>query len=1184
MIQDHVTSAVKLTCKNTFLTRDEFQQLLFIAVSGLTGTEIITARDAIKMPLPTIMKPKPLWTGKQVISSLLAHICKPPMPLLHLDSNTRTPASVFGAEEQENVVIVRYGELLCGVLDKSAIGNASLGIVHAVYELYGPDYAGKLLSAFGRLFTFYLQDAGHTCGIEDLLLNAKAEDVRRNLLKRVLQKSVVDLKGFFDNDEELKIDSDRGLTDKETKLVESQVADLLSNDLKNGKVKLDGAMQGFINKYASEVIKACLPGGLEQPFLKNSFTIMVLTGAKGSSVNQSQITCFLGQQALEGQRVPIMISGKTLPSFRSYDISPRAGGFVQDRFLTGVRPQEFYFHCMAGREGLVDTAVKTSRSGYLQRCLVKHLEELKVNYDMTVRDSGNNIVQFLYGEDGLDPVHSAVLGGKPNQMVFLARNNQALVHKFGIHENYFSNGLEVEPAKAYHDMVARAAQTMQSTSSLQNIAKNAVVMAKRKISVDKSWSVKNLSNDWHMATVIKVRKEEKPMQLDLKYEDGHIEKKVPIELSVQVKPFSSHGEENMSVVMSNNGFIPVEVVRVGLPTTALNKFNVGSVMGCVSEKVQNAVKNYIAKNPDGCITSQTTNSTVSAESLELLVWVKYLRSLACPGEAVGCVAAQSIGEPSTQMTLNTFHLAGHGGANVTLGIPRLREIIMTASTKPKTPLMTIPLWPTLAMGDARLLSRQLARLSIGQILDHRGGVEVGERLQRGIGGFLERVYRIRLCFEHISAIEKAFGIGFESEVVRSIKDMLLPKLAYLIRMEQRKSRDRMSGKIDLYISRGGGDEVASTRKSTSGEDDNDEEDASSPIKKGKRRDVMDSLMEGDNEDEDEDQRNDDSDDEGQRKKGRGKEINGYDDMEEEVDENGDDNDDSNHDGKEDLKGSESDDNEEEEESVGSDDDDDDADENEKAKPSKAKDTKGSSSAVTKQKKPRAKKTSQSLSALLKGSELRVDIKNNFVEFYLSFPSDARKLLMVQIVEKAAQLTTIRSTKHISNAFAINEEKLKVPCVQTEGVNFEAIWELPESVINHNELGSNDIYGILQTYGVEAARRSIMNEITNVFGAYGIDVNPRHLSLVADFMTRNGGYVAMNRIGMMECPSTLLQMSFETTCSFMMKAAMEGKFESQESPSSRLVVGSVTKVGTGCFDVMVPVSGASTGSAATVSAH
>jgi DNA-directed RNA polymerase I subunit RPA1 len=132
--------------------------------------------------------------------------------------------------------------------------------------------------------------------------------------------------------------------------------------------------------------------------------MMTVTGAKGSNVNHSQVAVMLGQQELEGKRVPIMITGKTLPSFTAYDPNPRASGFIGDRFLSGLREQEFYFHCMAGREGLIDTAVKTSRSGYLQRCLMKHLESLKVEYDLTVRDSDGSIVQFLYGEDGLNAV------------------------------------------------------------------------------------------------------------------------------------------------------------------------------------------------------------------------------------------------------------------------------------------------------------------------------------------------------------------------------------------------------------------------------------------------------------------------------------------------------------------------------------------------------------------------------------------------------------------------------------------------------------------------------------------------------------------------------------------------------------------------------------------------------------
>jgi len=122
-----------------------------------------------------------------------------------------------------------------------------------------------------------------------------------------------------------------------------------------------------------------------------------------------------------------MISGRSLPSFVPYDVKPRAGGFIDGRFMSGIRPQEFFFHCMAGREGLIDTAVKTSRSGYLQRCLVKLLEGLTVGYDLTVRDSDGSVVQFRYGEDGLDVCKSQYL--KPKQLAFLEANSASVVGK-----------------------------------------------------------------------------------------------------------------------------------------------------------------------------------------------------------------------------------------------------------------------------------------------------------------------------------------------------------------------------------------------------------------------------------------------------------------------------------------------------------------------------------------------------------------------------------------------------------------------------------------------------------------------------------------------------------------------------------------------------------------------------------
>lgn len=105
-----------------------------------------------------------------------------------------------------------------------------------------------------------------------------------------------------------------------------------------------------------------------------------------------------------------------------FDPNPRASGYVSDRFISGLRPQDFFFHCMAGREGLIDTAVKTSRSGYLQRCLIKQLESLIVSYDMTVRDNDGSIVQFIYGDDGVDVMENGFL----DKFKFLERNQMGL--------------------------------------------------------------------------------------------------------------------------------------------------------------------------------------------------------------------------------------------------------------------------------------------------------------------------------------------------------------------------------------------------------------------------------------------------------------------------------------------------------------------------------------------------------------------------------------------------------------------------------------------------------------------------------------------------------------------------------------------------------------------------------------
>ena len=134
--------------------------------------------------------------------------------------------------------------------------------------------------------------------------------------------------------------------------------------------------------------------------------IMTKSGARGNTLNLTQMASCVGQQSVRQERIKRGYIDRTLPHFHVNDLTPRARGFVENSYRTGLRPEEFFFHSMGGREGLVDTAVRTSSSGYMQRRLVNALQDMVVENDLTVRTSEHNIIQFCYGDDGIDPAHS----------------------------------------------------------------------------------------------------------------------------------------------------------------------------------------------------------------------------------------------------------------------------------------------------------------------------------------------------------------------------------------------------------------------------------------------------------------------------------------------------------------------------------------------------------------------------------------------------------------------------------------------------------------------------------------------------------------------------------------------------------------------------------------------------------
>lgn len=198
-------------------------------------------------------------------------------------------------------------------------------------------------------------------------------------------------------------------------------------------------------------------------------------------------------------------------------------------------------------------------------------------------------------------------------------------------------------------------------------------------------------------------------------------------------------------------------------------------------------------------------------------------------------------------------------------------------------------------------------------------------------------------------------------------------------------------------------------------------------------------------------------------------------------------------------------------------------------------------------------------------------RGEWCEVCLRFPADSKKLLMVALVEKVCQSVVLREIRGISRCFVMQNETENDKSLNlgTEGVNLAGMWDFMDK-IDINRIYTNDIAAILRTYGVEAARAAISKEIAGVFGVYGISVDPRHLSLIADYMTFEGGYKPFNRMGMNSNPSPFAQMSFETTTSFLMTATLSGDYEPLKSPSARLVVGKPVQGGTGSFEVLQPL--------------
>ena len=1116
LLQDSIDSNVYLTKKDTFFTREEYYELLYCCLESQLNSHII--RKIVTVP-PAVLKPKILYTGKQLISSVLLSLKtseelynrKMENLTLNYEHNTKIPGSIWGKkghDDKEGKVIVRNNNLLTGVLDKNEIGSSDYGLFHSFYEIYGPNLTGQLITIIGKLGVFFFQRFhAFTCSVSDILLDDKTNLQRRLDIENILMKGMTSLGNLFgienfnlklDNyskrciinnhkEEENKIIEDMKLTQEERKDIKTIVKlqnmkldktlfkyysqkhlnKAEENNIYNNSyeqieilrkryesiilkessldINVDTVVKNTLNEETSKAPKNWLEKGLIYPFPSNRFAMMVKSGSKGSVVNQTLVTCMLGQQELEGRRAPRLPNGKTLPSFEPFDPNPRSSGYVTDRFSTGIRPQEFFFHAMAGREGLIDTAVKTSRSGYLQRCLIKHLEQLMVNYDYTVRDNDGNIIQFYYGEDSIDSI-----------------NNRFLMNFKFIADNFDSYLIKYKPERI---------NEMIDTKEVREARLNK---------------------------------------------------------------------------------------EIGPNDTMLNKFEPWKYLGSVSEKVYQQLHDYLINDPDHKFKVSDkfknkendniivdNNKKISRSKFKNIIFLKYLSSLIQPGESVGVLAAEAIGEPSTQMTLNTFHLAGHGGANVTLGIPRLREILMTSEKNIKTPIMTIPIISK-EKEEAQKLTRKFENYKLIDVLK-----EI--KIKQGIVFHSQnsstekyRNYEVNMIMEHHKNIEEYFELKKE-DIIIILKEQLIPILAKQI---HRYIKVGML-KNDITTNKVREEEGGDNR-------DSDEETTTQKYETGKNK------RKNTDDDDEQDSENEEKEEESEQEKT-------YDDIYQKTD----DEEERNYMNNEDEESIENEEEEEKDEENNTTTNDSTGNDNNSinsnnSKEENKKKTKKKNSAKNFQKEILERKTYIYNNITIENMKFSSSKEENTSCFYfnLIIPYSQKNILLKNILNLVLKKINFKSVKNIKKCHLLdkkNDSGEKEFLIQLEGFNFEEVSKYSD-LVDINHISTNDIGGVLSIYGIEACRSAIVKEIVNVFDVYSIKVNKRHLGLIADYITFQGKYRSFSRVGISYSSSPLLKMTYETTLQFLMEACETKSIDNGITPSSRIMMGRPPKCGTGAFDI------------------
>jgi DNA-directed RNA polymerase II subunit RPB1 len=592
IFQDSMLGCYQFTRKNVNFTQREAMNLLMM-FNGVNENELLKKGDTV--------------TSFDILSQIM-----PPLSLKYKTKAYKDDKT--DAENYNSVLEIKNGQYIRGQIDKGVVGAGTKGLIHRTCNDFGNMASAKLIDDLQNIVTEYMKMSGFSVGISDLISDKATNDA----IIEVITKKKGDVKNIIE---------------------QTQIGIFENNTGKTNEEEFETQVNNILNQATAESGKI----GLKSLGSNNRFVTMVNAGSKGSDLNISFMISCLGQQNVDGKRIPYGFDHRTLPHFTKYDDSPSARGFVESSYINGLSPQELFFHAMGGRVGLIDTAIKTSTTGYIQRRLIKGLEDLMVNYDMTVRSNKGKIVQFVYGEDNIDTVK--------------VENQQIPIVNMSIQDIYAHYALPDDTNNS----------KILSSIFLKN------VLARYK-------NQKKTMDDYNQKytdMMVQMRKE-----LVNHVFKGRAEDVVNCPVAFSYIIGNVQGQNNISAA-SMVDVTPSEVYEL------LEKYYTNL------EKIHFAPPTLLFKtlyyyylSPKQLLLVKRFNLTALTMLLDTIT-LDYKRAIVAPGEMVGMIAGQSIGEVSTQMTLNTFHFAGVASkSNVTRGVPRIEEIL-SLSSEPKNPSLTV---------------------------------------------------------------------------------------------------------------------------------------------------------------------------------------------------------------------------------------------------------------------------------------------------------------------------------------------------------------------------------------------------------------------------------------------------------------------------------------------------------------